>query len=490
MADLTSEILSDVTSAQDPSFVVRGEFDVGGVDPLGLRLINFQLMDLLMPGLNNVARHIRPFTVVTWAWRRAAQLAKARDLAAVEPDLLLNFVDRVEIVYAWSQFLHSPDADLPGRTVLMPLLAHESYEFSGDAWLQRRQDRARSTALSAPINYGPALKSLGWVIPHKNVFSAADTTTPALDAFEADLGDLINHPVFSSFDPQEVQRQDVAQWAERWSLAHPTAAEADFVQQAFLGTTATPERRGGARLVQYAIMNGAAPDDIIDIRRQMYATHFTENVGELPASVIWLSIQMRQAFRLALEALFHWTIYRVSERNLQTSELAEILAGPLSGITTSDWLSGPIESPDPVGLLEQLNSALDSKNFEADIPRAIVETLRVCLRYPAIDVGILEAHDRLPLARAQREVAHWAEKPATVFFGHVFESWILGQHMHWAIGRGLATARANGNQLMRLRLRLDDDGWAPIPGARAGRPEATPDRLGTIVSLLRQAGAI
>src|SRR5260370_30750902 len=49
----------------------------GGVDPLGLRQINFDLMDEVLPGLNNVARHIRPFVVVAWAWRRANQLAES-----------------------------------------------------------------------------------------------------------------------------------------------------------------------------------------------------------------------------------------------------------------------------------------------------------------------------------------------------------------------------------------------------------------------------
>ena len=69
----------------------------GGVHPLGLRQINFDLMDEVLPGLNNVARHIRPFVVIAWAWRRASQLAEASRKKTIPPELLQDFVDRIEV---------------------------------------------------------------------------------------------------------------------------------------------------------------------------------------------------------------------------------------------------------------------------------------------------------------------------------------------------------------------------------------------------------
>jgi hypothetical protein len=137
------------------------------VDPLGLRQINFDLMDQVLPGLNNVARHIRPFVVVTWAWRRARQLAEARSVDEVSGDYLRDFVDRIEVIYAWSQFLRNSDADLPGRQVLAPLVRSYRWIFGGNAWRERREGRRYSTAFTAPITYGPALKTLGWVAPHR-----------------------------------------------------------------------------------------------------------------------------------------------------------------------------------------------------------------------------------------------------------------------------------------------------------------------------------
>jgi hypothetical protein len=109
MAQLAvSEMTAVAVAATEPTFVAANTPKFGGIDPLGLRQINFDLMDQVIPGLNNVARHIRPFVVVTWAWRRAGQLAKAQGLDEIQIDRLRDFVDRIEVIYAWSNFLETP----------------------------------------------------------------------------------------------------------------------------------------------------------------------------------------------------------------------------------------------------------------------------------------------------------------------------------------------------------------------------------------------
>ena len=99
-----AELTATAAQAQDPGFASASVPKPGGVDPLGLRQINFDLMDRVFPGLNNVARHIRPFTLVAWAWRRTIQLAKQRAL-----DLFLSqhqdFVARMEVAYVWSMLV-------------------------------------------------------------------------------------------------------------------------------------------------------------------------------------------------------------------------------------------------------------------------------------------------------------------------------------------------------------------------------------------------
>src|SRR3954467_14255101 len=112
-----AELTGLAASADEPRPIPPIKVKPGGVDPLGLRQINFDLMDQVIPGLNNVARHIRPFVVVTWAWRRAHQLAQELGTSKVRVDQLRDFVDRIEVIYAWSQLLRDANADIPGRQV-------------------------------------------------------------------------------------------------------------------------------------------------------------------------------------------------------------------------------------------------------------------------------------------------------------------------------------------------------------------------------------
>jgi hypothetical protein len=105
----------------------------------------------------------------------------------------------------------------------------------------------------------------------------------------------------------------------------------------------------------------------------------------------------------------------------------------------------------------------------------------------------MERHDRLPLARANQEVNAYRNSSPQKFLTHVFESWIFGQHVYWAVGRGLADARAQDKTILRLKIIYEEQGWTLAPGVSASAsnaPGATPDRLGTALSLLREARAI
>src|SRR5580704_939391 len=130
LADLTAA----AAKAEEPGFTPESPIRLGGVDPLGLRQINFDLMDQVFPGLNNVARHIRPFVVVAWACRRTEQLARDRGVDRVPVDDLLDFANRIEVIYAWSQILRTPDVELPGRQFLAHLLHFDRWIFGGPKW--------------------------------------------------------------------------------------------------------------------------------------------------------------------------------------------------------------------------------------------------------------------------------------------------------------------------------------------------------------------
>src|SRR5690606_37438427 len=107
--------------ASAPSIVDESGVQVGGVDPLGLRQINFDLMDKGLPGLNNVASRLRPFVLMTWAWRRVRTIIERNKLGGATDEQMRDFVDRIEAIYSWSQFLLDTDAGIPGGQALADL---------------------------------------------------------------------------------------------------------------------------------------------------------------------------------------------------------------------------------------------------------------------------------------------------------------------------------------------------------------------------------
>ena len=247
-----AELTAAAAAAQEPGFTTPGRTNFGGVDPLGLRQINFDLMNEVLPGLNNLARHIRPFVVVTWAWRRAGQQAQALGEMTIRQGALQDFVDRIEVLYALSQFLRDESTDLPGSQYLAPWLKDSQLKFGGAKWQQRRKERRYSTALSAPINYGPGLKMLGWVMPHPEyprVMIPNPTVIPALDALETQIAAVLDHEAFNEFGSVTVVTDAARQWGDLWALDDVTDDEAKVMEELLIGASAPASRRLGGKLM-------------------------------------------------------------------------------------------------------------------------------------------------------------------------------------------------------------------------------------------------
>jgi hypothetical protein len=169
------------------------------------------------------------------------------------------------------------------------------------------------------------------------------------------------------------------------------------------------------------------------------------------------------------------------------------VSSPPKRTSARKWLGAALPSArGPTELMKRIEEAL-SVPSAPDLAASITASLAFCLaeasqRESDFD---FERPDRLPLFRARRETRAREEGSSRDFVRHVFESWVLAQHVYWSVGRGLADARAQGKTLLRLRIILDEGGWTLAPGAlRASRPLPTPDRLQTVVSLARECGLL
>jgi hypothetical protein len=500
MAQLSlAEITAMAAAANEPGFTPASVPKLGGVDPLGLRQINFDLMDQVFPGLNNVARHIRPFVLVAWAWRRANQLAKTQGTRTIPIDQLRDFVDRIEVIYVWSQFLTNPSSDLPGRQVLANLLQAKDWTFGGSTWRQRRTTRRYSTALTAPINYGPALKMLGWVQSHPDhseILIPTAAAAPALDAFEARIADRLNHPAFSKFGSVTVTAAEARGWSKAWALDKVTKAEADAMNEMLFGAGAPLCRQLGGKLMLAAAKH-ASTTKVDVLRRTMSGppSRFKPATHLLDVREAWRIVQVRQLFRLSLEALFYWTVTNLEDKPKSTDALVYLFLNQLPSARRNsnarNWLAAalPLDAG-PTELIQEIAEAATVPP-SPDLPQTIIRGIAFCLAESPKQENHFERPDRLPLFRARLEAVAREKESSRDFVRHVFESWVLAQHVYWSVGRGLADARAQGKTLLRLKVVLDEGGWALAPGvSRGSRPFATQDRLQTILSLAEECGLL
>lgn len=491
-----AELTAAAAATDEPVFVTGAQRRVGGVDPLGLRQLNFDLMDQILPGLNNVARHVRPFVVMAWAWRRARQRAEAIGSTHIAVDELQDFVDRIEVLFVMSQMLRDKDVDLPGSDYLAPWLTESTIVFGGASWRERRKARAYSTALSAPINYGPALRMLGWVGPHlefPGVMLPSPAVTPALDALEALLQPALSHDAFGKFGGVTVTRQELESWGELWPLEAVSRDEAEVMTELLMGASATLGRRLGMKLM-LAASGHTKSTDTATLRAAMSGApdEFTPPEDLVEIRDLWRTVQVRQLFRLCLESLLFWMILKLDDgqpRSIDVLIASFLDSLPAHGnIEAGEWIRS-LKSADagPTQLMDRIQQACETGN-DADLPHSVARGLALCLTEPASIQARPQQTERLPLARAQTEAAVRTHASAPEFIRHVLESWVLAQHAYWSVGRGLADARAGGRTLLRLRIFLDEGGWVLAPGAAAKAPRPTPDRLATAISLANECG--
>ena len=199
-------------------------------------------------------------------------------------------------------------------------------------------------------------------------------------------------------------------------------------------------------------------------------------------------------FRLSLEALFYWMLGKLSDTPKGTRALVDDFIGELPSMkhrTAGAWLKAMMPSGSgPTELMKRIQEAM-SMPASGDLAEAIGAGLAFCLGEPPPKKSRIEQHQRLPLSRARDEAAIRKGHSVREFLRHVFETWILAQHVYWSVGRGLADARAQIRVLLRLKVILDEGGWALAPGATRGNPPVpTADRLHTVITLARESGLI
>lgn len=476
------------------------------IDPLGLRSTNFEHMARVAEGLNNVARHVRPFSFVAWAWHRALTLTSLLGLDTSGPELRA-FVARCEVIFLWSLMLADKDVDLPGKQPIaksIGMAPGTAYTFSGPAWNAFRDNREGSTALQAAANYGPGLRALGWLMrnasdPQGNAMVPAPSARPAILAFEALIADRLVHPAFNDFGPVTVTMEEALAWAPAWALGNLTVEEQAHAARNINGHDAHPDRRSGLSLLIAAANRRGAPsfaalpdEAVADVRNALAgeASDFAPPPESQEVSERWRRLQVRQLFRHSLEAFLAWTIDAITERPRDTAALvaAFIKQADLDpSAPASEWLA-TAAADDPVSkAVAAINTALKEKGRQS-LPAAIARGLAISLAAAQSDPEPFDREDRLPVSRAKSQAISRADEPLRGLIRHAIETWVLAQHVYWAVGRGLQDARQGARSILRLKVVMEEGGWTVIPGTRPMSPAPTGDRVRTAMTLSYESG--
>jgi hypothetical protein len=474
-----------IAAADRPQAVPALPLQVGGVDPLGLRQLNFDMMDRCIPGLNNAAWRLRPYVIMAWAWYQAARLAERDGLAALPVALGRRFADRVEVMFQAGQLVAREFGGLPGADGLQArVVAPGGYDFSGADWPVWHMKRREGGSLMAPVSYGPSVKEglgLGFLRSSAGLFAPVDEVMPAVLALDARLAPALADAAFASLECGPVLLERMTEWHSLWRMDDLSPPEIDVGRAALLGAGRTSPRARTLALVGSILASAAASLDVGEIR--LLAARSDMPWSDRPTARLWRALQARQLLRLSLEGLLHWVLAQASGGPATLDELVSRLLAALDpGPATpfGEWLARPCPAADgldgivsPVSLLKDLGAA-----HQPDAPALCATGLRAAV---AICRGMGSSNelfggqpDRLPLARLSQRFASAAALPMRDACELIVSELLIGQHVYWAVGR-------SGDDTQRLRIVLDEGGWIALQGP--GHAVPTPDRLYTLLEL-------
>lgn len=498
-----------------------------GVDPVGMRQVNLDLMDAAMPGINNVVDHVRPYAFMAWAWWRARRTLERN--GTVDPARMRDLVKRYEALYQWSHLLAgrlTKGADALRRHLPAQVSA-TTFRFEGQPWERLSKDML---SFMAPTEYGPSIKALRWLMPlsgenEGGLFRVSKDAESAVEAIDEIIAAHVP-PHLLAPEPPTVSCSDVLPFAECLSADQAEPMELLAFRELFHDAAVRPDahrdiqrRAASIDLLRAHLVAAGKPLAPPSIRRLLAAGGQPPLQEGDPVEIALVAtllciLQARQLQRLATESTMLWiecNLGRDTSGARTTDELAALadrdaragdgLAADATdlgsymdaiealGADTGWPAAAAAAETDVIGLMDRLRDAQD--NDIAAIPplclrafavvRAVARGLRA-RGLPKVAASFLDQRrDRLPFTVLEKQIEASRAKPPVFFWRQVVEQWVIGQHVHWSAIRG-------GDGKKRLRIGLEGAGWIRVRPGTSGRFAPTPDRLLRLLLLGAECG--
>ena len=506
---------------QVPFFISPYKEDSGGVDFLGLRQVNLHLIDLFLPGINNVTFYVRPYALMSWIAWAFREMIGDRDVTRSE---FIAFREKVEILFNWSHQLNDSGAGMAGNGQVAP------HQGEGDISLEFSQWK-RNVSWYDAVNYGPSAKidnGLGFIRQVKSgVFAVTKSGEKLALALNASLSKSPAYAILFNLDYTATTGSIAGTFYDVWRIDKPSKSESRifcnslYDEEAIDQPSPIGRRSTSIKLILSALraINKACTSDELRrfIARSSYpfSSEVKSEDSLAEAHALWRVLQVRQSHRLAFETIFGWAEVQILEFGRAHSieiveKLLNLIKKKYPDIELNDWIEDQLtainiskgEAPtlliagteniaiDIFQKMHEISEEVDDRDLSVIMA---IETLLLCSEitkeFMADPLTKIHARDggssRISLEYWMKFVEGNKSLPFQSFISKVIENFILSQHF------GVAAARySDGKQ--RLRLSIEEGGIVSMLNntTEALIPSVTRDRLDTILSLMHDAGLL
>lgn len=524
-----------------PIFTSPLDTEIAGDDPLGVAPTNERLFGNVFPGVNNVVRYIRVYSLIAWT----VNLVEAhleRHGEEMSPDeaheLSRDALQRIQLAMLWRN-----------SGLKLPQLAGSTRKFPTSNSPQRLTfpdlGSIRADFLD-PGAYRPSLTGgLGFLLRDANgkLYACTDAGRSLAQAYDASACHDNRYRWLSDITALTTRRSDLFTIEAALDLTQPSAGE----QRAFISRF-FPEPTD-ADLDQYAENRWFAIH--LALRALELVCRKKERAGEPPGATaqevrccmarggyrgtrlrldglegvqaLWAVLQVRQLQRLALDTLFciveRWLAHRsIAGARLELEELASEIGGSVAAELMEDFRGSMSLFIEAFAETQAANSTLYEtvlmdKDEDADVFERMRELLELSLEPEDLSAALVPVLEALAFCVVETENLGAMPDAHTViaqdldacsllglaaFFkakGHLrptdfvrtlVKDWVMLRHFEVASGRS-----QRGTYKNRFRFVLGDDGLerfdpkAPLMGQAMGE-----DRLDHILVLARQSGIL
>ncbi len=516
------EALSTVSS---PAWSEPSGDDRTGVDFLGTRAVNLEMLTRLTGAYNNVVVSARQHAIVCWAVWRYCENCKAvgTDLKSGQ---FRDFLDAVETI------------QLIGQRDLGEQFGGSSRGLGSDA-LRQLEDGAAiplrfkkygrshdNTSALAAVQYGPSAKpgSFGLLAAHAKIWWPTKRGQRIASALDPLLRPSPTYDLVAKFPiPEKMDLGAVLDLASRGLVIGrgvPDRPEREPYIEALFDLDDQPVSADHERRLTLALlleMTAQLGDDcgVPDIRQAFLSGRKPDGTPlPLPAylrrtAARWQLLQLRQLQRYALESwlyLVEWCMPGTATGFVTAVEdavigaaapdddLAALFEQPSATAVTQFLRHRQVEDVlasaatadpgSPWGLRGTIRDALN----EEEPQRAISSVLGLTLAVIALADKLVDAADEHGFAkigdRRRISLLHfktwWTRRaavPLRAVLVDFLEELVLQQHVAVAVARF-------DNEQRRLRFSNDDIGWGSLPGSSPPVPRLTPDRIEALLYLM------